>query len=144
MGILSGERAVIVGRVPTHCPAAMCCACMDASPFTAWPHLPTTHLRPHLPCPIPPCRILGHQIEEQALKVTIPPPPPHHIPQSYPPCPTHPSPPCRILGHQIEEQALKVTIPKRLSAPGLPELNHSQVCKRESVGREGCSMCWGA
>ncbi|KAL4437217.1 hypothetical protein ABPG75_004356 [Micractinium tetrahymenae] len=32
----------------------------------------------------------------------------------------------KILGHQIEEQALKVTIPKKLSAPGLPDLNHSQ------------------
>lgn len=33
----------------------------------------------------------------------------------------------RFLGHEVEEQAIRVTLPKRFSAPGLPELNHSQV-----------------
>ena len=33
----------------------------------------------------------------------------------------------RLLGHEVEEQALKTNLPKRFSAPGLPELNHSQV-----------------
>lgn len=47
--------------------------------------------------------------------------PPLHTPHTRTPPPLR-----RILGHQIEEQALKVTIPKKLSAPGLPELNHSQ------------------
>ena len=33
----------------------------------------------------------------------------------------------RLLGHETDEQTLKTTLPKRFSAPGLPELNHSQV-----------------
>ena len=33
----------------------------------------------------------------------------------------------RHLGHEVETQALKVVVPSRLSVPGLPELNHSQV-----------------
>ena len=42
------------------------------------------------------------------------------------PSPSPPHPHCRILGHAIEDQTLKVVQPKKLSAPGLPELNHSQ------------------
>lgn len=34
----------------------------------------------------------------------------------------------RLLGHQVEQHALRVHMPKRFSAPGLPDLNHSQVC----------------
>lgn len=48
----------------------------------------------------------------------------------------------RLLGHAIEEQALKVTIPKRLSAPGLPELNHSQVGLGSSSPNNTCSLCF--
>jgi len=33
----------------------------------------------------------------------------------------------RFLGHEVEDQTISVTLPKRFSAPGLPELNHSQV-----------------
>ena len=33
----------------------------------------------------------------------------------------------RLLGHDVEQQTLRVHMPKRFSAPGLPELNHSQV-----------------
>ena len=34
----------------------------------------------------------------------------------------------QLLGHEaVEEPTLKNVIPKRFSAPGLPELNHSQV-----------------
>lgn len=33
----------------------------------------------------------------------------------------------RLLGHEVDEQTLKINLPKRFSAPGLPELNHSQV-----------------
>ena len=33
----------------------------------------------------------------------------------------------RLLGHEVEQQTLRVHMPKRFSAPGLPELNHSQV-----------------
>ena len=32
----------------------------------------------------------------------------------------------RLLGHEVEQQTLRVHMPKRFSAPGLPELNHSQ------------------
>lgn len=40
----------------------------------------------------------------------------------------------RLLGHEVEQQTLRVHMPKRFSAPGLPELNHSQV--------RPCSPCW--
>jgi len=33
----------------------------------------------------------------------------------------------RLLGHDVEAQTLRVTLPKRFTAPGLPDLNHSQV-----------------
>lgn len=33
----------------------------------------------------------------------------------------------RLLGHQIEDVAMRCQLPKRFSAPGLPDLNHSQV-----------------
>lgn len=33
----------------------------------------------------------------------------------------------RLLGHEVEPQPIRVVLPKRFSAPGLPELNHSQV-----------------
>ena len=33
----------------------------------------------------------------------------------------------RLLGHEVEPVQLRATLPKRMSAPGLPELNHSQV-----------------
>eukprot|EP00039_Didymoeca_costata_P001888 m.55985 g.55985 ORF g.55985 m.55985 type:complete len:1105 (+) comp11014_c0_seq3:109-3423(+) len=33
----------------------------------------------------------------------------------------------QLLGHDVEPQQLKCVLPKRFSAPGLPELNHSQV-----------------
>ena len=33
----------------------------------------------------------------------------------------------RLLGHDVEEQSIRVSLPRRISAPGLPELNHSQV-----------------
>ena len=49
----------------------------------------------------------------------------------------------RILGHSIEEQALKVTIPKRLSAPGLPELNHSQAEAVRRVLQQPLSLIQG-
>jgi regulator of nonsense transcripts 1 len=32
-----------------------------------------------------------------------------------------------ILGHSVEAAPVKATLPRRFSAPGLPELNHSQV-----------------
>ncbi|KAI8911693.1 RNA helicase-domain-containing protein [Gorgonomyces haynaldii] len=33
----------------------------------------------------------------------------------------------KILGHEVDAQAMKANLSKRLSAPNLPELNHSQV-----------------
>lgn len=33
----------------------------------------------------------------------------------------------RLLGHSVEQQTLRVHMPRKYSAPGLPELNHSQV-----------------
>jgi hypothetical protein len=50
---------------------------------------------------------------------------------------------CRLLGHTIEEQALKVTIPKRLTAPGLPELNHSQAEAVRRVLQQPLSLIQG-
>ena len=48
----------------------------------------------------------------------------------------------RLLGHEVEQQTLRVHMPKRFSAPGLPELNHSQVrptcqflCKASKAAR---------
>ena len=43
----------------------------------------------------------------------------------------------RLLGHEVEQQTLRVHMPKRFSAPGLPELNHSQV---RPVCHAGCVM----
>lgn len=41
--------------------------------------------------------------------------------------------PCRyiyhhLLGHEVEVQMVRNTLPRRFGAPGLPELNASQVC----------------
>jgi hypothetical protein len=64
----------------------------------------------------------------------------------HPACPSRPNLlllACRILGHSIEEQALKVTIPKRLSAPGLPELNQSQAEAVRRVLQQPLSLIQG-
>lgn len=39
----------------------------------------------------------------------------------------------RLLGHDVEPQTIRVNLPKRFSAPGLPELNHSQVFAVKNV-----------
>ena len=39
----------------------------------------------------------------------------------------------RLLGHDVENLVLKCNLPKRFSAPGLPELNHSQVSAVRTV-----------
>lgn len=49
----------------------------------------------------------------------------------------------KILGHTVEEQALKVKLPKRLSAPGLPELNASQADAVSRVLRSPLSLIQG-
>lgn len=34
-----------------------------------------------------------------------------------------------LLGHEVEVQMVRNTLPRRFGAPGLPELNASQVCQ---------------
>jgi regulator of nonsense transcripts 1 len=49
----------------------------------------------------------------------------------------------RLLGHEVEEQTLKATIPTRLSVPGLPDLNHSQLAAVRSVLQKPLSLIQG-
>ncbi len=49
----------------------------------------------------------------------------------------------KLLGHDVEAQTLKVTLPRRYSAPGLPELNHSQVSAVKSVLQKPLSLIQG-
>src|SRR5690606_24774938 len=49
----------------------------------------------------------------------------------------------KLLGHPVEEQTIRVTLPKRFSAPGLPELNHSQVSAVKSVLQKPLSLIQG-
>ncbi|GFO35773.1 regulator of nonsense transcripts 1 [Plakobranchus ocellatus] len=49
----------------------------------------------------------------------------------------------KLLGHEVEDIALKCTLPKRFSAPGLPELNHSQVFAVKTVLQRPLSLIQG-
>ncbi|XP_063933195.1 regulator of nonsense transcripts 1-like [Zophobas morio] len=49
----------------------------------------------------------------------------------------------RLLGHDLEPQVIKCTLPKRFSAPGLPELNHSQVSAVKTVLQKPLSLIQG-
>eukprot|EP00842_Homolaphlyctis_polyrhiza_P005252 jgi/Hompol1/5728/HPOL_004656-RA len=49
----------------------------------------------------------------------------------------------RLLGHDVEPQLLKVVIPKRINAPNLPELNHSQATAVKSVLQKPLSLIQG-
>lgn len=50
----------------------------------------------------------------------------------------------RLLGHEDEEdQVVKSTIPKRVSAPNLPELNHSQTAAVKAVLSSTLSLIQG-
>jgi regulator of nonsense transcripts 1 len=49
----------------------------------------------------------------------------------------------RLLGHDVEPQVLKVNLPKKMSAPNLPELNHSQVNAIRSVLQKPLSLIQG-
>ncbi|XP_065837175.1 regulator of nonsense transcripts 1-like [Oscarella lobularis] len=49
----------------------------------------------------------------------------------------------RLIGHDVEEYPLKCTLPKRFSAPGLPELNHSQVFAVKTVLQKPLSLIQG-
>lgn len=49
----------------------------------------------------------------------------------------------RLLGHEVEQPALKANLPRRFGAPGLPELNHSQVFAVKSVLQKALSIVQG-
>lgn len=49
----------------------------------------------------------------------------------------------RLLGHDVDQQVLKTSIPSKLSVPGLPELNHSQVTAVKSVLQRPLSLIQG-
>lgn len=60
--------------------------------------------------------------------------------------PRHCIAPCltiRLLGHEVEPQVLRVTLPPRFSAPGLPELNHSQFTAVKAVLQRPLSLIQG-
>ena len=46
----------------------------------------------------------------------------------------------KLLGHELEPQILRTQMPKRFSAPGLPELNHSQMYAVKSVLQKPLSL----
>ena len=48
-----------------------------------------------------------------------------------------------MLGHEIEPAALRSDVPPRLSAPGLPELNHSQAAAVRAVLQSPLSLIQG-
>ncbi|KAF5388908.1 hypothetical protein D9757_005076 [Collybiopsis confluens] len=48
-----------------------------------------------------------------------------------------------LLGHDLEPQTLRTQMPKRFSAPGLPELNHSQMYAVKSVLQKPISLIQG-
>lgn len=49
----------------------------------------------------------------------------------------------RLLGHEVEQPPVRVTMPRRFGAPGLPELNHSQVFAVKSVLQKALSVVQG-
>ncbi|KAG8968277.1 hypothetical protein FRC03_008143 [Tulasnella sp. 419] len=49
----------------------------------------------------------------------------------------------KLLGHELEPQVLKTQMPKKFSAPGLPELNHSQMFAVKSVLQKPISLIQG-
>ncbi|KAF5373702.1 hypothetical protein D9758_000951 [Tetrapyrgos nigripes] len=49
----------------------------------------------------------------------------------------------KLLGHELEPQSLRTQMPKRFSAPGLPELNHSQMFAVKSVLQKPLSLIQG-
>jgi len=49
----------------------------------------------------------------------------------------------RLLGHDVEPQALKTNLPQRMSVPGLPDLNHSQLSAVRAVLQKPLSLIQG-
>lgn len=48
-----------------------------------------------------------------------------------------------LLGHQVEPQAIRATLPSKYQAPGLPDLNHSQVAAVKTVLQRPLSLIQG-
>lgn len=49
----------------------------------------------------------------------------------------------KLMGHDVDDILFKVSQPKRLSAPGLPELNHSQMNAVRTVLTKPLSLIQG-
>lgn len=49
----------------------------------------------------------------------------------------------RLLGHEVEPQTIRAQMPRRITAPGLPDLNHSQVFAVKSVLQQPLSLIQG-
>lgn len=49
----------------------------------------------------------------------------------------------RLLGHEVEQPSVRVVLPRRFGAPGLPELNHSQVFAVKAVLQKSLSIVQG-
>ena len=49
----------------------------------------------------------------------------------------------RLLGHDVEQPPMRVALPRRFGAPGLPELNHSQVFAVKEVLQKPLSIVQG-
>ncbi|KAG9127213.1 ATP-dependent helicase NAM7 [Ceratobasidium sp. 392] len=49
----------------------------------------------------------------------------------------------KLLGHELEPSILRTQMPKRFSAPGLPELNHSQMYAVKNVLQKPISLIQG-
>jgi regulator of nonsense transcripts 1 len=46
----------------------------------------------------------------------------------------------KLLGHEKDDMVMNVNLPERISAPGLPELNHSQVYAVKTVLQQHLSL----
>uniref|UniRef100_H3BXI3 ATP-dependent helicase RENT1 n=1 Tax=Tetraodon nigroviridis TaxID=99883 RepID=H3BXI3_TETNG len=49
----------------------------------------------------------------------------------------------KLLGHEVEDVTIKCQLPKRFTAPGLPDLNHSQVYAVKTVLQRPLSLIQG-
>lgn len=49
----------------------------------------------------------------------------------------------KLLGHEVETQTLKTAVPSKLSVPGLPDLNHSQLAAVRAVLQRPLSLIQG-
>ena len=46
----------------------------------------------------------------------------------------------RLLGHEVEPQLIRSVVPSKLSVPGLPDLNHSQLSAVRTVLQKPLSL----